>query len=76
MEVARPLARRLGLTGALGTVAAERDGIYTGELVGDILLGPAKAEAVRGVGNPCAINPDSRLHRHAEVGGSSRLAYS
>jgi HAD superfamily hydrolase (TIGR01490 family) len=47
VEVARLLARRLGLTGALGTVAAQVDGIYTGELVGDILHGPAKAEAVR-----------------------------
>jgi hypothetical protein len=29
--------------GALGTVAAQRDGVYTGELVGDILHGPAKS---------------------------------
>jgi HAD superfamily hydrolase (TIGR01490 family) len=96
VEVARLLARRLGLTGALGTVAAERDGVYTGDLVGDILHGPAKAEAVRAlaaregldlaacsaysdsvndlpllemVGNPCAVNPDGRLRRHAEVAG-------
>jgi phosphoserine phosphatase len=47
VEVARLLARRPGLTGALGTVAAQRDGVYTGELVGDILHGPAKVEAVR-----------------------------
>jgi HAD superfamily hydrolase (TIGR01490 family) len=47
VEVARVLARRLGLTGALGTVAAQSDGVYTGVLVGDILHGPAKAEAVR-----------------------------
>jgi HAD superfamily hydrolase (TIGR01490 family) len=47
VEVARLIARRLGLTGALGTVAAQRDGVYTGELVGDILHGPAKAVAVR-----------------------------
>jgi hypothetical protein len=47
VEVARLPARRLGLTGALGTVAAQRDGVYTGELVGGILHGPAKAEAVR-----------------------------
>jgi HAD superfamily hydrolase (TIGR01490 family) len=47
VEVARLLARRLGLTGALGTVAAHVDGVYTGELVGDILHGPAKVEAVR-----------------------------
>ncbi|HEU4946003.1 MAG TPA: HAD-IB family hydrolase [Kribbella sp.] len=96
VEVARLLARRLGLTGALGTVAAQRDGVYTGELVGDILHGPAKAEAVRAlaaregldlalcaaysdsvndlpmlqlVGHPCAINPDAKLRRHAEVAG-------
>jgi hypothetical protein len=34
-----------GLTGGLETVAAQRDGLYTGELVGDILHGPAKAES-------------------------------
>ncbi|HEY3003961.1 MAG TPA: HAD-IB family hydrolase [Kribbellaceae bacterium] len=47
VEVAQLLARRLGLTGALGTVAEQVDGVYTGNLVGDILHGPAKAEAVR-----------------------------
>jgi HAD superfamily hydrolase (TIGR01490 family) len=47
VEVARLLARRLGLTGALGTVAEQVDGVYTGRLVGDILHGTAKAEAVR-----------------------------
>jgi HAD superfamily hydrolase (TIGR01490 family) len=47
VEVATLLARRLGLTGALGTVAEQVDGVYTGRLVGDILHGPAKAEAVR-----------------------------
>ncbi|WP_241153813.1 HAD family hydrolase [Nocardioides pantholopis] len=47
IEVARVIARRLGLTGALGTVAEHEDGVYTGRLVGDLLHGPAKAEAVR-----------------------------
>ncbi|GAA4218187.1 HAD-IB family hydrolase [Actinocatenispora rupis] len=47
VELAELLARRLGLTGALGTVAETRDGIYTGRLVGDLLHGPAKAEAIR-----------------------------
>jgi HAD superfamily hydrolase (TIGR01490 family) len=96
VEVARLLARRLGLTGALGTVAEQVEGVYTGALVGDILHGPAKAHAVRAlasregldlascaaysdsvndlpmlelVGHPCAINPDRRLRRHAEVAG-------
>jgi HAD superfamily hydrolase (TIGR01490 family) len=47
VELARVIAQRLGLTGALGTVAETTDGIYTGRLVGDLLHGPAKAEAVR-----------------------------
>jgi HAD superfamily hydrolase (TIGR01490 family) len=47
VEIASTIARRLGLTGALGTVAEHEDGVYTGRLVGDLLHGPAKAEAVR-----------------------------
>ncbi|MGB9378250.1 MAG: HAD-IB family hydrolase [Mycobacteriales bacterium] len=46
VELAELLARRLGLTGALGTVSEIQDGCYTGRLVGDLLHGPAKAEAV------------------------------
>jgi len=45
-ELASLIARRLGLTGALGTVAESRDGVYTGRLVGEPLHGPAKAEAI------------------------------
>ncbi|MBU7598263.1 HAD-IB family hydrolase [Streptomyces sp. P38-E01] len=47
VETATIIARRLGLTGALGTVAESVDGVYTGRLVGEPLHGPAKAEAVR-----------------------------
>jgi HAD superfamily hydrolase (TIGR01490 family) len=47
VEVAEVIARRLGLTGALGTVAEAVDGVYSGRLVGEILHGEAKAEAVR-----------------------------
>jgi HAD superfamily hydrolase (TIGR01490 family) len=47
VELARIIARRLGLTGALGTVAEVEDGKYTGRLVGEPLHGPSKAEAVR-----------------------------
>ncbi|WP_371578096.1 HAD family hydrolase [Streptomyces sp. NBC_01314] len=92
VEIAQVIARRLGLTGALGTVAESVDGVYTGKLVGEPLHGPAKAEAVRAlaaaegldlsrcaaysdshndipmlslVGHPYAINPDSKLRRHA-----------
>ncbi|AXI78942.1 HAD family hydrolase [Peterkaempfera bronchialis] len=47
VEAARIIARRLGMTGALGTVAETVDGVYTGRLVGEPLHGPAKAAAVR-----------------------------
>jgi HAD superfamily hydrolase (TIGR01490 family) len=46
IEIAGIIAQRLGLTGALGTVAEHVDGVYTGRLVGSMLHGPAKAEAV------------------------------
>jgi HAD superfamily hydrolase (TIGR01490 family) len=96
IEIATIIARRLGLTGALGTVSEHVDGVYTGHLVGEMLHGPAKAEAVKAlaeregldlsrcsaysdsvndlpmlsiVGDPCAINPDSRLRDHARANG-------
>ena len=46
VELASIIARGLGLTGALGTVAETVDGVYTGKLVGAPLHGKAKAEAV------------------------------
>ena len=96
VEIANIIARRLGLTGALGTVSEHVDGVYTGQLVGELLHGPAKAEAVKAlaeregldlsrcsaysdshndlpmlslVGDPCAINPDSKLRDHAKAQG-------
>jgi HAD superfamily hydrolase (TIGR01490 family) len=59
VELATIIARRLGLTGALGTVAETVDGVYTGRLVGDILHGEAKAAAVRAL----AIREGLDLHR-------------
>jgi HAD superfamily hydrolase (TIGR01490 family) len=46
VELATIIARRLHLTGALGTIAESADGLYTGHLVGDVLHGEAKAHAV------------------------------
>ncbi|ROT31976.1 HAD family phosphatase [Micromonospora sp. HM5-17] len=46
VEIGRVIAARLGLTGAIGTVAEIRDGVYTGRLVGDLMHGTAKADAV------------------------------
>lgn len=47
VEMASLIARKLELTGALGTVSEIVDGTYTGKLAGAPLHGPAKAEAVR-----------------------------
>jgi HAD superfamily hydrolase (TIGR01490 family) len=96
IEIAQIIARRLGLTGALGTVAEHENGVYTGRLVGDMLHGPAKSEAIKAlaaregldleacsaysdsfndltmlslVGDPCAVNPDSRLRAYAKQHG-------
>ena len=49
VELAQTIAKRLGLTGALGTVAESEDGVFTGRLVGDILHGPGKAHAIRSI---------------------------
>jgi HAD superfamily hydrolase (TIGR01490 family) len=46
VELATVIAGRLGLTGALGTVAETAGGVYTGRLVGSLLHGKAKAAAV------------------------------
>ena len=62
IEIAQIIARRLGLTGAMGTVAEHVDGVYTGRLVGDLLHGPAKAEAVR------ALAAREGLDLHAVLG--------
>lgn len=47
IEIASIIAARLGLSGAIATVPETVDGVYTGRLNGDLLHGPAKAEAVR-----------------------------
>jgi HAD superfamily hydrolase (TIGR01490 family) len=46
VELGAVIAQRLGLTGAIGTVAEVVDGVYTGKLVGDLMHGPAKAAAI------------------------------
>jgi HAD superfamily hydrolase (TIGR01490 family) len=67
VELATIIARRLGLTGALGTVAETVDGVYTGRLVGDILHGEAKAAAVRAL----ATREGLDLHRCAAYSDSA-----
>lgn len=67
VELARVLARRLGLTGALGTVAESKDGVYTGRLVGGLLHGQAKAAAIRAL----AEREDLDLSRSSAYSDSS-----
>ena len=47
VEIGRVIAERLGLTGAIGTVAEIHDGTYTGRLVGGLMHGKAKADAIQ-----------------------------
>lgn len=47
VEIGTVIADRLGLTGALGTVVEQEDGVYTGRLVGHTLHGERKAAAAR-----------------------------
>ena len=56
VELANILARRLGLTGALGTVAESDGGVYTGRLIGGLLHGEAKAAAIRALADREGLN--------------------
>lgn len=56
VDLGAVIARRLGLTGALGTVAEIREGRYTGRLVGGFMHGPAKAAAIRDLAEREALN--------------------
>lgn len=47
VELAQAIAKDLGATGALGTVVGHKDGLLTGELVGDPLHGQAKRAAAK-----------------------------
>lgn len=96
IEIGDLIARRLGASGALATIAEHKAGHYTGRLVGDMMHGKAKAAAIlklaaernidltesfaygdsfndlpllQSVGNPCPINPEYRLRKHAKKVG-------
>ncbi|MFP5309827.1 MAG: HAD family hydrolase [Actinomycetes bacterium] len=46
IELCEPLARALGMEGAIATRSAVADGVYTGELDGPFVYGEGKAEAI------------------------------
>nr|BFF19116.1 hypothetical protein GCM10025730_26370 [Promicromonospora thailandica] len=58
VEIAQLIARRLGATGALGTVAEHKDGFYTGRLKGDLMHGQAKADAIVELAGTAEIDLD------------------
>ena len=47
VDMANLMAKRLGFTGALGTKAETKDGIYTGKMIGNLLHGREKAVAIK-----------------------------
>jgi len=47
LELAELIAKDLGATGALGTLVEKKDGVLTGELIGEPLHGQAKRKAVK-----------------------------
>jgi HAD superfamily hydrolase (TIGR01490 family) len=55
-ELAERIAAYLGMDGALGTEAELVDGTYTGRLVGPVLHGPAKLDAVVGLADEQGID--------------------
>ena len=63
IEIARIIARRLGLTGALGTVAEHVDGVYTGHLVGDMLHGPGQGRGGQGPRRSGGPRPERAARR-------------
>lgn len=56
-EIGELMARRLGATGAVATVAEAVDGVYTGELVGDLMHGSRKARAVERLAEHAGSDP-------------------
>jgi HAD superfamily hydrolase (TIGR01490 family) len=55
-EMAELISQRLGFSGALGTVAETKDGVYTGKMIGEMLHGKFKADAVKRLAQNRGIN--------------------
>lgn len=56
VELGEVIARRLGLTGALGTRAERNGDLYTGRLIGDLLHGPAKVDAIKALAEDLGLD--------------------
>ena len=62
VELAQIIGRRLGLTGALGTVAEQEDGVYTGRLFGETAARPGEGSGGPLAGRPGGPRP-APMHR-------------
>jgi len=58
VEVGRMIARRLGATGALGTIVEHEAGYYTGRLVGEMLHGEHKVTAIQELAESTGLDLD------------------
>jgi HAD superfamily hydrolase (TIGR01490 family) len=55
-EMGELIARKMGATGALGTIVGIENGVLTGELVGDPLHGKAKRKAAKNLAKERGIS--------------------
>ena len=76
IEIARIIARRLGLTGALGTVAEHEDGVYTGRLVGRHAARPGQGRGHQGARRPRGARPEPAARRTPTPPTTSRCSPS
>ncbi|NBU23021.1 MAG: HAD-IB family hydrolase [Actinobacteria bacterium] len=56
VELAQAIAKDIGATGALGTIVGHKDGVLTGELIGEPLHGKAKRRAAKALAKERGIS--------------------
>lgn len=56
LDMANLISTRLGFTGALGTKAEAKNGIYTGKMIGNLLHGKEKAVAIKQLAGENGVN--------------------
>ncbi len=67
LDMANLMAKRLGFTGALGTKAETKDGIYTGKMIGNLLHGREKAVAIKELSARKATRKIPKIRRPKSV---------
>ncbi len=59
VEIASGIAKKLNMTGALGTISEVKDRQYTGKLLTEILHGKNKADAIKTLAKSMSLNLDN-----------------